>query len=252
MQFLVDLCRPSQLSVGPLLRGFYFTGVRPIIINEAAPVAAAAPQQQAGYGTAAGATGIFKAGARAQAAQAAPPQVGGTRKVPQWLFLSHLFTDVLLADRAAMGASGASTKTSFARRAAVYRGCRAVPDCSPSCLRFRSSRTAGLKPACARRPSDIAAPGVAGADLASVESLRKLETLRQSLETAAPVPATKAPRCSTAWAFTSGTTSIPKRGAFISTASASCCSRRHKTAFCNPCAACPRRRDRSIALPTTR
>ncbi|MGB7760984.1 MAG: type VI secretion protein IcmF/TssM N-terminal domain-containing protein, partial [Bryobacteraceae bacterium] len=49
VQFLVDLCRPSQLSVGPILRGFYFAGVRPILINEAAPVAAAAPQSQAGY-----------------------------------------------------------------------------------------------------------------------------------------------------------------------------------------------------------
>ena len=46
-----------------------------------------------------------------------PPPVGATRKVPQWLFLSHLFNDVLLADSAAMGASGSSVKTGFARRA---------------------------------------------------------------------------------------------------------------------------------------
>ncbi len=31
VQFLVDLCRPSQLTTGPFLRGFYFTGVRPVI-----------------------------------------------------------------------------------------------------------------------------------------------------------------------------------------------------------------------------
>src|ERR1035437_473013 len=83
VQFLVDLCQPSQLTVGPFLRGFYFTGVRPIVINEVAPVAAAA-QSQAGYGPASGATGLFKAGQAAQAPQAAP-QVGATRKVPQWL-----------------------------------------------------------------------------------------------------------------------------------------------------------------------
>src|ERR1022692_2958446 len=115
VQFLVDLCQPSQLTVGPFLRGFYFTGVRPVVVNEAAPVAAA-PQQQAGYGPAAGATGLFKVGQAAQAPQVAP-QVGATRKVPQWLFLSHLFNDVLLADSAAMGASGASVKTGSARRA---------------------------------------------------------------------------------------------------------------------------------------
>src|ERR1022692_4722386 len=50
VQFLVDLCQPSQLTVGPFLRGFYFTGVRPIVINEVAPVAAASPQSPGGYG----------------------------------------------------------------------------------------------------------------------------------------------------------------------------------------------------------
>ena len=35
VQFMVDLCRPSQLTVGPLLRGFYFTGVRPVVITDA-------------------------------------------------------------------------------------------------------------------------------------------------------------------------------------------------------------------------
>ena len=34
VQFLVDLARPSQLTTGPFLRGFYFSGVRPIFVNE--------------------------------------------------------------------------------------------------------------------------------------------------------------------------------------------------------------------------
>ena len=117
VQFLVDLCRPSQLTTGPFLRGFYFTGVRPVVINETAPVQAAAAAAGGGYGHAAGATGLFRAGGL-QPAQAAPqqPVVTGTRKVPQWMFLGQFFTGVLLADRSAMGASGASTKTSGARR----------------------------------------------------------------------------------------------------------------------------------------
>src|SRR6185437_685711 len=41
-QFLVELCRPSQLQVSPFLRGYYFAGVRPVFINDAAPAAAAA------------------------------------------------------------------------------------------------------------------------------------------------------------------------------------------------------------------
>ena len=39
VQFLVNVCRPSQLRVSPFLRGFYFSGVRPIIVQDA-PVAA--------------------------------------------------------------------------------------------------------------------------------------------------------------------------------------------------------------------
>ena len=180
-QFLVELCRPSQLSVGPLLRGFYFTGVRPIIINEAAPVAAAAPQQQGAYGSTAGATGIFTVGAQAQAARTAPPQVAGTRKVPQWLFLSHLFSDILLSDRAAMGASGASVRTSFARRA-LFLAAAAL--CLALSIAFTVSffKNRGLEARVRTAAQSNAAADVAGANLAPVDSLRKLEALRQSLE----------------------------------------------------------------------
>ncbi|HEY1217607.1 MAG: ImcF-related family protein [Bryobacteraceae bacterium] len=184
VQFLVDLCRPSQLSVGPILRGFYFTGVRPIIINEAAPVAAAAPpQQQAGYGTASGATGIFRMGPQAApAAQAPPPQVGGTRKVPQWLFLSHLFTDVLLSDKTAMGASGSSTRTSFARRVLFLA---AAVLCLALSIVFTVSffNNRGLETSLRTAAQGSPATGAAGANLAPADSLRKLEALRQSLET---------------------------------------------------------------------
>jgi hypothetical protein len=63
VQFLVDLCRPSQLTTAPFLRGFYFSGVRPVAVNEAAPAAPAAAEP-AGFGSAADATGIFQAGQR--------------------------------------------------------------------------------------------------------------------------------------------------------------------------------------------
>ena len=32
----MDVCRPSQLRAGPLLRGFYFTGVRPVVVADVA------------------------------------------------------------------------------------------------------------------------------------------------------------------------------------------------------------------------
>src|ERR1035437_3300785 len=180
VQFLVDLCQPSQLTVGPFLRGFYFTGVRPIVINEVAPVAAA-PQSQAGYGSSSGATGIFHVGQAAQTPRAAP-QVGATRKVPQWLFLSHLFNDVLLADSAAMGASGASTKTGSARRAIFLA---AAVLCLLLSIAFTVSffNNRQLETQARDAAEGISSADSAGQDLASLDALRKLETLRQSLET---------------------------------------------------------------------
>ena len=40
VRFLVDVGRPSQLRASPFLRGFYFSGVRPVTMTEVA----AAPQ----------------------------------------------------------------------------------------------------------------------------------------------------------------------------------------------------------------
>jgi type VI secretion system protein ImpL len=164
-----------------MLRGFYFTGVRPIIVNETAPVAAAAPPQAGGYGSVAGATGIFTAGGRAQAAAAPPPQVGGARKVPQWLFLSRLFNDILLSDRTAMGASGASTRTNFARRM-LFLAAAAL--CLLLSILFTVSffKNRGLETRVRTAAESLAASGPAGVNLAPADSLRKLETLRQSLE----------------------------------------------------------------------
>ena len=182
VQFLVDLCRPSQLAVGPFLRGFYFTGVRPIIVNEAAPVQAAEPQQQGGYGQAHGATGIFSIGGMAGAQATPPPPAPTARKVPQWLFLSHLFNDILLADRAAMGASGASTKTSFWRRLLFAS---AAGLCFLLIVFFTISffNNRSLEAKVRDAAVGMAAPEPSGGGLAPVESLRKLENLRQAMET---------------------------------------------------------------------
>ncbi|SPE36531.1 ImcF domain protein [Candidatus Sulfopaludibacter sp. SbA3] len=182
VQFLVDLCRPSQLTTGPFLRGFYFTGVRPVIINETAPVAAAQEAAPGGYGSASGATGIFAAGGRAPQPQYSAPPVTGSRKVPQWVFLSHFFNDILLADRSALGASGSSTKTSFARRLLLIAA-------SLVCLGLIAGFTVsffknrGLEAQVREAAQGIPPSESVGGDLASVESLRKLETLRQAMGT---------------------------------------------------------------------
>jgi type VI secretion system protein ImpL len=182
VQFLIELCRPSQLTTGPFLRGFYFTGVRPVVTNEAAPVAAAQPAQQQFAGPA-DATSIFHARPEAQplVQQAAARPVISTRKVPQWLFLSHLFNDVLLADRAAMGASGASTRTSQGRRILFIAA-------ATVCLLLTAAFTISFfnNRALENRVHGAAAALASvepGTELAAAETLRKLESLRQTLET---------------------------------------------------------------------
>ncbi len=181
VQFLVDLCRPTQLTTGPFLRGFYFTGVRPVLINEAAPVAPAADPGPAGYGSASGATSIFRAGGGAPQQQYAAPPVAGSRKVPQWVFLTQFFTNVLLADRAALGASGSSSKTSASRRILLLA---ASVLCLVLITGFTISffKNRALESQVREAAQGIPSSESAGGDLASVDSLRKLDTLRQAIQ----------------------------------------------------------------------
>jgi type VI secretion system protein ImpL len=114
MQFLVELGRPSQLAVSQYVRGFYFTGVRAIVVNE--QVAAPAPAAS-GSSSIAGATGVFGAlraphGGVAPAAPAAAVQ----KKKPQWVFLERLFPEIVLADQAALSATTGGTSVSGLRR----------------------------------------------------------------------------------------------------------------------------------------
>jgi type VI secretion system protein ImpL len=174
--FLVDLCRPSQLATTPFLRGFYFSGVRPMVVEEveAAPAAPAQPQ----YGAQQGATGIFQTGQPARAASA--PRVIGTKRVPQWLFLNHLFNGIILQDRAALGASASSTKTNSARRLLLAIA-------SALCLLLAIafvvswSRNRGLEARTMDAARGISASESSGMDLPSVDALQRLDTLRRTV-----------------------------------------------------------------------
>ncbi len=116
VDFLVNLARPSQLQSNPFLRGFYFTGVRAVMMDDAAPVAREVAAEAAAD---AGATRIFSAGQLRGAPAVQPAYVARSRKVPQWVFLTHLFNDVILKDRIALGTSGVSSKVNLLRRAAL-------------------------------------------------------------------------------------------------------------------------------------
>lgn len=88
-QYLVELCKPSQLSANPYLRGFYFTGIRAQIVERmSAPstIEERTPQDE-------GATQYLNISlGRAQSSSRPAPQaVKVATRVPQWTFLARLF-----------------------------------------------------------------------------------------------------------------------------------------------------------------
>src|SRR5690606_2010612 len=116
VQFLLELTRPSQLAASPFLRGFYFTGVRAVLVGDAAPVPAPAPSPAPTAPL--GATSVFNPRAL-QAAQAHAPPPGGARKIPEWVFLSRIFREVILRDRTAMDITAGGTRVNLLRRALI-------------------------------------------------------------------------------------------------------------------------------------
>ncbi|HET8654029.1 MAG TPA: ImcF-related family protein [Longimicrobiaceae bacterium] len=113
VQFLLELCKPSQLGVSPFLRGFYFTGVRPVVVSDV--VAAAAPPPPQSGQIALGATSVFNPQGLQQAMQAASA-TPSSRKLPEWVFLQRLFREVVLRDDAAKRVTAGGTRVNHLRR----------------------------------------------------------------------------------------------------------------------------------------
>lgn len=113
-QYLVELCKPSQLSANPWLRGLYFTGVRARIVERAnsvpAPAEVPAPQD-------AGATQFMNLSAmRAQAAAGRQTPVISRVRVPEWTFLPRLLPEVVFGDTTALSPTRHSAPARLFRR----------------------------------------------------------------------------------------------------------------------------------------
>ena len=181
VRFLVELGRPSQLRANPFLRGFYFSGVRPVVVNEASPLARASQAQTQRNP----ATRFFgktsEPGIENPLPQ--PAESGKSRRVPQWLFLGHLFNDVILRDRAALGASGESIRTVLARRILVGAAAGLFLLWSVGLtVSFFRNRTLESRVSDAVRGIGPSESGGASESLPSLDSLERLDTLRQSVE----------------------------------------------------------------------
>jgi type VI secretion system protein ImpL len=181
VQFLVDLARPSHLGTNPFLRGFYFTGVRPIVVDDVVAARSMAIEAtEADLNS--GATQIFRGGA--SLVQQAPVGVrsGGPRRMPQWVFLTSLFNDVLVKDRVALATSGSSSRVNLLRRlalgAAVFVGLVCLTGFLVSFFRNRALETSVQEAV-----SDLGSLETAAGQAASLNDLQKLERLRGELVT---------------------------------------------------------------------
>jgi type VI secretion system protein ImpL len=111
-------------------------------------------------------------------------EAGESRRVPQWTFLPHLFNDVILKDTSALTASASSTKTSLWRRAllAAVIGLLLI-----FIIGFIVSfvENKDLESQVVNAAQGISNVQLSGQQLPSLDTLNRLETLRQSVETLA-------------------------------------------------------------------
>jgi type VI secretion system protein ImpL len=186
VQFLVDLCRPGHLRTGPFLRGFYFVGQRIITVS------ANAGQTMLGQRVAQRAPGGFNPDATslisAQDSSSKTSWASGTsiegmsesRRSVQRVFLSHVFSHVLLQDRAALGTSGKSTRGDLGRRILFASiACLALIWIIVTAVSFVGN--ARLVSAIRSAGKDLSAVQNLGSQPPTVDSLRRLDTLRLTL-----------------------------------------------------------------------
>jgi type VI secretion system protein ImpL len=179
VQFLVDLAHPSHLGTNPFLRGFYFTGVRPVVVDDvvAAPAAAMEVAEAEPGG---GATQIFRGmGSQVQQAPVAM-RSGGSRRVPQWVFLTSLFNDVLAKDRVALATSGSSSHVNLLRRIALGTAVLLALICVTGfTISFLRNRV--LETRVQEAVTDLSTLDTGTNQVAGLSDLKKLDNLRSEL-----------------------------------------------------------------------
>ena len=177
-QYLVELCKPSQLSANPYLRGFYFTGIRAQIIERAASTPAAVEQRAPQD---AGATQYLNLSLGRAAGSGAPqqPQMVAQR-VPQWTFLPRLFPEVVLGDKAALTASKQTAPARLFRRI-LYATIAFILAIYAVLLLVSFVNNAGIEHRIDNAARALPPTGPGSISLPSLSDLKNLEELRQTI-----------------------------------------------------------------------
>jgi type VI secretion system protein ImpL len=187
VQFLVDLCRPGHLRTGPFLRGFYFVGQRIISVSAGVGQTMLGPRsgiQRAAGGFNPDATSLINAqdpGAKSSwSTGTSLESAGESRRSVQRVFLSHVFSHVLLQDRAALGASGTSTRGDLGRRI-LFASTAALAALWIIFTLVSFVGNSHLVSSVRSAAQDLATVQNLGAQQPTLDSLKKLDSLRQTL-----------------------------------------------------------------------
>ena len=186
VQFLVDLCRPGHLRTGPFLRGFYFVGQRVITVSSGAQtmVGTRMSPARAPGGFSPDATSLISAqdnaAKTAWATGTSLEGAGESRRSIQRVFLSHVFSHVLLQDRAALGASGKSSRGDFGRRV-LFASLAVLALIWIILTTVSFAGNASLVSSVRDAGQALSTVQNVGSQAPSIDSLRRLDVLRQNL-----------------------------------------------------------------------
>lgn len=207
---LVDICRLGSSRTTPFLRGFYFTGVRPVLISTPRPDAAKEEPLLDAVASAPSLSAtrmmdIKKAVAVAR--QMAAADAVETRRIPQWVFLPQLFKEVLFKDNTALATSRFSTKIDQHKRFLLTATMGIILSLMVgfTVSSIRNKRLENEVMAAAQDVSDVHATG---RQLPSLDDLNKLETLRQFVEMLA-IDRREGPPWSLRWGLYVGNSLLP-------------------------------------------
>jgi type VI secretion system protein ImpL len=173
---LVELTRPSHLNFSPWLRGFYFTGLRAHVSEQAVSVPAAV--RSSGDAEAA-ATRILSLRSLQTEVETPAPQIV-RQKVAQWCFLPQLFSQAVLADQDALAAPRTSGRALLLRRTALGVLSAALLVWT-ICFTISWRNNARLERALQQSAAELPL-GSSQFSLASESSLASLDRLRATLE----------------------------------------------------------------------
>jgi type VI secretion system protein ImpL len=180
VQFLVDVFRPNPLQPGPILRGFYFTGTRPVTVSALTAVAGG-EQPRAAVGEATSLFNVADYQKRIGLAAETPSSPAETT-VSRWCFVAELFHRVILPDP--LGARVAFANRRHDRQRRVLFGALAAIGALFCILFIRSwwgnsqlldDAESATRVQYSFTPNARATP--------SVETLRGMESLRSELAT---------------------------------------------------------------------